>query len=44
MPHASAEGAAGLDGAGADRAIMNVPTMRVVVGHSLRDQVPRFYS
>jgi len=35
---------AGLDGAGADRAIMNVTTMRVVVGHSLRDQVPRFYS
>ena len=32
MPHASAEGEAGLDGAGADRAIMNVTTMRVVVG------------
>jgi hypothetical protein len=42
MPHGRrAEGAAGLDGAGADRAIMNVTTMRVVCP---RDQVPRFYS
>jgi uncharacterized membrane protein HdeD (DUF308 family) len=40
-PGRRAEGA-GLDGAGADRAIMNVTTMRVVVGHCPSDQVPDF--
>ena len=36
-----AEGA-GLDGEGADRAIIYVVAMRVVFGHRLRDQVPDF--
>src|SRR5439155_3045136 len=32
----------GLDGESADRAIINVTAMRVVVGHCPRDQVPDF--
>jgi hypothetical protein len=37
----SVEGA-GLDGEGADRAIIVVATMRVVFGYCPRDQVPDF--
>jgi len=33
---------AGLDGEGADRAIIVVAAKRVVFGHCLRDQVPDF--
>jgi hypothetical protein len=41
MPHGGAP-KGGLDSESADRAIINVTAMRVVVGHCPRDQVPDF--
>jgi len=41
MPERRAEGA-GLDGEGADRAIIVIAAMRAAFGHCPRDQVPDF--